>query len=71
MSLWEINDLDLSKIVESSLDRKHQIESELKTLLDQYSSMVSPSVQHIGTKLNVLGKVLFVISCLLYISILD
>ncbi|KAL5542219.1 hypothetical protein UlMin_009929 [Ulmus minor] len=43
-----INDLDVSKIVESSLARKCQIESELKTLFDQYSSMVSPSVQHIG-----------------------
>ncbi|KAL5569695.1 hypothetical protein UlMin_026270 [Ulmus minor] len=51
-----INDLDVSKIVESSMAGKRQIESELKTLLDQYSSMASPSVQHTGNKLNVLDE---------------
>lgn len=49
-------DLTIAKDMESSLDGKKQIESELKIILDQSKSAGSKFVQHNANNLRVPGK---------------
>lgn len=51
-----ILDLNVAKIVELSSSGKRQIESELKTILDQYNSTINSPAQHTEDKFNILGK---------------
>lgn len=60
-----INDLNVAKTVEVSLGGKSQVESELQTLLHEYSRKSSP-LQRTVKDLHNLGKIVFIISYLIY-----